>query len=149
MFSFCYTYKNYVEVGFQTITVPPYQIMYSNSQRMDFESGLMTDAYMIFLLRVLGLEEVDVIRQLSACILSLQNDSGFWSLFYDEPLSGYLSATVEAYDALLASGYCNVEDESMQQARIPKAVRLNRRMLWCRLRVLRRWRTHPCKGMLA
>ncbi len=52
MFSFCYTYKNYVEVGLQTITVPPYQIMYSNSQRMDFESGLMTDAYMIFLLRL-------------------------------------------------------------------------------------------------
>ena len=42
--------------------------------------------------------------------------SGAWSLFHDEPLSGNLSATVEAYDALLASGYCTVKDESMKQA---------------------------------
>lgn len=87
------------------------------SWRYCFESGPMTDAYMILLLRALELDDEDVIRRLSDRILSLQNDSGAWSLFHDEPLSGNASATVEAYDALLASGYYTAEDESMQQAR--------------------------------
>ncbi|WP_273368839.1 prenyltransferase/squalene oxidase repeat-containing protein [Alicyclobacillus herbarius] len=87
------------------------------SWRYCFESGPMTDAYMILLLRALGLDEVDVIRQLSDRILSLQNDKGAWSLFHDEPSSGNISATVEAYSALLASGYVSPEEELMQQAR--------------------------------
>ena len=87
------------------------------SWRYCFESGPMTDAYMILVLQALGLEEVDVVRELAKRIQSLQNDNGAWSLFHDEPLSGNISATVEAYNALLASGYCTVEDESMQKAR--------------------------------
>lgn len=87
------------------------------SWRYCFESGPMTDSYMILLLRALDLEEADVVGQLSARILSLQNDNGAWSLFHDEPFNGNISLTLEAYNALLASGYCTVEDESMQRAR--------------------------------
>ena len=48
------------------------------SWRYCCESGPMTDAYMILLLRALQLDDEDVIRPLSARILSLQNDK--WCL---------------------------------------------------------------------
>ncbi len=77
------------------------------------ESGPMTDAYIIMLLRVLGLDDEEVIQLLSSLILGLQNDTGAWALYYDEPLSGNLSATVEAYYALLLSGYYKESDETL------------------------------------
>lgn len=98
------------------------------SWRYCFEGSPMTDAYMILLVRALGFEATDIMRGLSTRIQSLQKDNGAWSLFHDEPQSGNLSVTVEAYHALLASGFATRDDEAMQQARqfIKKAGGLER-----------------------
>ncbi|WP_019415281.1 squalene--hopene cyclase [Paenisporosarcina sp. TG20] len=81
-----------------------------------FETGITTDAYMIILLRSLTIDdEEELIKELVDRILSKQEDSGAWKLFYDE--DGNVSATIEAYYALLYSGYCSDKDVRMQAAR--------------------------------
>ncbi|WP_206922636.1 terpene cyclase/mutase family protein [Alicyclobacillus suci] len=87
------------------------------SWRYCCESGPMTDAYMILLLRALGLDDKDVIQPLSSRILSLQNDHGAWSLFHDEPGWGNLSATVESYYALLSTGHGTTDNNPLERAR--------------------------------
>src|SRR3954466_14664476 len=69
-----------------------------------FETGISTDCYMIILLRSLENHEENLIQQLTERIVSRQEENGAWKLFYDEPM-GNVSATVEAYYALLYSGY--------------------------------------------
>ncbi|WP_017380532.1 squalene--hopene cyclase [Paenisporosarcina sp. TG-14] len=81
-----------------------------------FETGITTDAYMIILLRSLTIDdEEELIKELVDRILSKQEDSGAWKLFYDE--DGNVSATIEAYYALLYSGYCSDKEVRMQAAR--------------------------------
>jgi sporulenol synthase len=75
------------------------------SWRFCFESGPLTDAFMIITLRSLELEEEALIRKLSERLLSLQTDLGCWKLYGDE--KGNLSATIQAYNALLFSGLCH------------------------------------------
>lgn len=81
-----------------------------------FETGISTDAYMIILLRTLEINDEKLIQDLVERILSRQEKNGSWKLFYDEK-NGNLSATVEAYYALLYSGYRDKEDKELVAAR--------------------------------
>ena len=81
-----------------------------------FETGLSTDAYMIILLRTLEINDEELIKGLAQRILSKQEKSGAWKLFYDEQ-NGNLTATVESYYALLYSGYFDKKDERLQKAK--------------------------------
>lgn len=80
-----------------------------------FEGGPMTDAFMIMLLRSLNLNQEELITRLTKRIASLQETSGCWKLYHDE-YEGNLSATVQAYNALLFSGHYKKEDPNMKKA---------------------------------
>ncbi|WP_342043648.1 squalene--hopene cyclase [Bacillus sp. OTU2372] len=81
-----------------------------------FETGISTDAYMIILLRSLELHDEELIQGLSKRILSKQEKNGAWKLFYDEG-DGNLTATVEAYYALLYSGNYSKNDKRILAAK--------------------------------
>nr|WP_263326239.1 squalene--hopene cyclase [Neobacillus sp. Marseille-Q6967] len=81
-----------------------------------FETGISTDAYMIILLRTLELNDEELIQGLAARLLSKQEENGAWKLFYDEG-EGNLTATVEAYYALLYSGYYDKKDKRLRLAK--------------------------------
>ncbi len=80
-----------------------------------FETGISTDAYMIILLRTLEIDDRDLFEGLCRRIISRQQDNGAWKLFYDEG-EGNVTATVEAYYALLFSGLYRKDDERLQAA---------------------------------
>ncbi|WP_248929252.1 squalene--hopene cyclase [Paenibacillus hamazuiensis] len=86
------------------------------SWRFCLESGPLTDAYMIILLRSLQIDDEELIRLLAEHIAKLQEKNGAWKLFHDEA-EGNLSLTIEAYCALLYAGYYGKEDEPMQAAK--------------------------------
>jgi sporulenol synthase len=48
-----------------------------------FEIGIMTDVYMIILLRTLKTKDEELIRKLAERIESRQDESGAWKLFRD------------------------------------------------------------------
>ena len=81
-----------------------------------FDTGISTDAYMIILLRTLEINDEDLIQGLCKRLLSKQEKNGAWKLFYDEG-EGNVSATLEAYYALLYSGYYPKKDERLQAAK--------------------------------
>lgn len=81
-----------------------------------FETGIVTDCYFIILLRVLALEDEDLIRSLAERIVKKQESNGSWKLFHDQE-DGNLSATVEAYYALLYSGHRSKDDSEIQAAK--------------------------------
>ncbi|AXI08066.1 squalene--hopene cyclase [Oceanobacillus zhaokaii] len=81
-----------------------------------FETGVSTDAYMIILLRTLEINDEKLIQALVERILSRQEKNGSWKLFYDEK-NGDVTATVEAYYALLYSGYRDKGDKELVVAR--------------------------------
>ncbi|WP_040208765.1 terpene cyclase/mutase family protein [Neobacillus jeddahensis] len=81
-----------------------------------FDTGISTDAYMIILLRTLELHDEELVKGLTKRIVSKQEKNGAWKLFYDEG-KGNLTATVEAYYALLYSGYYQKNDERMLAAK--------------------------------
>lgn len=87
------------------------------SWRYCFEGPPMTDAYMIILLRVLGLaeDENQLLTALATRIASLQQANGAWKLYHDEE-EGHLSSTIEAYLGLLLSGHSKQTDPHMQAA---------------------------------
>lgn len=80
--------------------------------RMCAETGPMTNAYMIVLLRALGWNDEPFIAMLSERLAKRQQPNGAWRLYEDEPDGGSLSATVEAYFALLYAGVWKPEDET-------------------------------------
>ncbi|WP_232735640.1 squalene--hopene cyclase [Alteribacter populi] len=87
------------------------------SWRFCFETGPMTDAYTIILLRTLEYEgEEWLIKQLVERLLHKQEKNGAWKLFRDEK-EGHLSVTVEAYFALLYSGYVKEHSNNMKRAK--------------------------------
>ncbi|MBU8907589.1 squalene--hopene cyclase [Desertibacillus haloalkaliphilus] len=88
----------------------------NGSWRLCFEGPPMTDAYMIMLLRTLEINDEEVIRGCVQRLLTLQTDEGTWKLFDDEE-KGNLSATAEAYIALLYSGYVQEQSERMKLAK--------------------------------
>ncbi|WP_042454201.1 squalene--hopene cyclase [Neobacillus dielmonensis] len=81
-----------------------------------FETGISTDAYMIILLRALEIDDDEFIERLCKRILSKQQKNGAWKLFYDEG-DGNLTATVEAYYALLFSGLYQKNSRPLQAAK--------------------------------
>lgn len=81
-----------------------------------FDTGAKTDAYMIILLRTLEINDEDLIHRLTERIISKQEKNGAWKLFYDEK-EGNLSYTVEAYYALLYSGFYSKSDTRMRLAK--------------------------------
>lgn len=87
------------------------------SWRMCAESGPMTEAYMIVLLRALQRDDEPLIALLSERLLKRQLPSGAWRLYEDEPEGGNVSATAEAYFALLYSGTWKPGDEAAQAAK--------------------------------
>ncbi len=80
-----------------------------------FETGIATDAYTIILLRSLGIHEEGFIQSLKERLLRKQEDDGSWKLFKDQP-TGDLSSTIQAYNALLYSGYVRKDDPYMEKA---------------------------------
>lgn len=81
-----------------------------------FETGVITDAYMIILLRVMEMDNNALIASLVKRIESRQEANGTWKLFADEQ-DGNLSLTIESYYALLFSGLRNKNDEHLKKAR--------------------------------
>ncbi|WP_412729278.1 squalene--hopene cyclase [Cytobacillus praedii] len=88
----------------------------SGSWDYPFETGISTDCYMIILLRTLEIHDENLIIQLTERIISKQEKNGAWKLYYDEG-EGNITATIEAYYALLYSGYYNKKDPQIKQAR--------------------------------
>ncbi|KMJ57673.1 squalene-hopene cyclase [Bacillus sp. LL01] len=86
------------------------------SWKFCFEGSIMTDAYMIILIRVLEIkDEEDLVRRLVNRIKTKQSPNGAWKLYEDEK-DGNLSATVEGYFALLYSGYTERKERNMRKA---------------------------------
>lgn len=81
-----------------------------------FETGITTDCYMIILLRTLEIDDEKLIKGLVERILSRQENNGAWKLFFDEG-EGNLTATLEAYYALLFSGFVQKKDGRLLAAR--------------------------------
>ncbi|MDF2651728.1 MAG: squalene--hopene cyclase [Paenibacillus sp.] len=71
---------------------------------------------MIILLRTLEIAEEPLIQRLYERLLATQETNGSWKVFYDEE-DGNLSATVEAYYAILYSGYSGETDEHVKLAK--------------------------------
>lgn len=86
------------------------------SWRFCFENGILTDAYTIILLRSLKINDEHLIRHLASRILDKQRPEGSWTWYHDDD-DGHLSATVEAYYALLFSGVADKTDEVLQKAK--------------------------------
>lgn len=86
------------------------------SWRFCFENGIALDAYTIILLRNLEAGGSPLIRRLHDRILAAQEPDGGFKLYSDEE-GGNLSAAVEAYYALLYSGYSRETDEPLQRAK--------------------------------
>ncbi|MED4206905.1 squalene--hopene cyclase [Neobacillus mesonae] len=81
-----------------------------------FETGIATDCSMIILLRTLEINDEEFIQELVQRIAGKQQEDGSWKLFHDEE-KGNLTSTVEAYYALLYSGYRDPKDPEIQAAR--------------------------------
>lgn len=84
--------------------------------RFCFENGTVIDTALIVLLRSLNLNPEPLIRELHDRILAAQQPEGCWRWYADEE-EGNLPATVEAYLALLYSGYSRPGDEPVQRAK--------------------------------
>ncbi|WMT39648.1 prenyltransferase/squalene oxidase repeat-containing protein [Paenibacillus sp. D2_2] len=84
------------------------------SWRYDFESGPMTDASMILLLSALFPDEKDLIWKLAERLVRKQAAEGEWKQYDDD--NGHLSSTIEAYTALLLSGYLDRDSPPMKRA---------------------------------
>lgn len=81
-----------------------------------FEGSIMTDAYMIILIRTLEMTEEEVlVKSLVERIKSSQSPNGAWKVYPDED-KGNLSATIEGYLSLLYSGYVSKDSSFMQKA---------------------------------
>jgi sporulenol synthase len=81
-----------------------------------FESGTMTDSYMILLMQVLGENNEKIRQSIIERILNRQTGDGTWKLFADE-IEGNLSATIESSIALMYAGNKDPTDPQMIKAR--------------------------------
>lgn len=89
---------------------------FDGSWSYPFETGISTDCYMIILLRTLEIDDENLIKELVRRIISKQEKNGAWKLFYDEG-DGNVTATIEAYYALLYSGYFEKTGNRLTAAR--------------------------------
>ncbi|WP_049867891.1 prenyltransferase/squalene oxidase repeat-containing protein [Paenibacillus sp. D9] len=86
--------------------------------RLCCESGVMSDAFLLILLKAMDWMEDhrELARRIAQRIAVLQEDGGGWKLHEDQK-EGHLESTVEAYYALLATGYYEYGDPRMVNAR--------------------------------
>ncbi|WP_407948921.1 terpene cyclase/mutase family protein [Peribacillus faecalis] len=84
------------------------------SWQFNFEGPILTDCFMIIVLRSLNME-TEMIRKLLKRLVSLQNENGSWSIYSDEK-NGNLSATIQAYTAMLISDEYDRSHKSMKKA---------------------------------
>jgi len=84
--------------------------------RYCFNNATIIDAYVIILFRTLYVQNEELIKQLHDRILAEQQPDGGWRLYPDED-GGNLSASIDAYYALLYSGYSTETDEQLQRAK--------------------------------
>jgi sporulenol synthase len=86
--------------------------------RLCCESGVMSDAFLLVLLQAMDLleEKRGLARRIASRIASLQEEGGAWKLHADQR-EGHLESTVEAYYALLATGFYEYGDPQMVNAR--------------------------------
>lgn len=81
-----------------------------------FEGSIMTDAYMIILIRVLEIkDEEELVKRLVDRIKRQQTKNGSWKVYEDEA-DGNLSATIEGFFSLLYSGYADRKESNMLKA---------------------------------
>ncbi|ANC77136.1 hypothetical protein ABE65_010130 [Fictibacillus phosphorivorans] len=81
-----------------------------------FENSLITDAYMLILLRTIDYKNESLIKRIAERILSKQSQDGLWRLYPDEEPAN-LSATIQAYTALLYSQSLTQTEESLLHAK--------------------------------
>ena len=86
------------------------------SWKLCYENVVLTEAYMILLLRTIEDADEELIRLLHDRLLAAQYPDGSWRAYPDEQ-EGNLSATVECYYAMLYSGYSQASDPWMAKAR--------------------------------
>ncbi|OYD08262.1 terpene cyclase/mutase family protein [Paludifilum halophilum] len=80
-----------------------------------FESGPMTDAYMVLLYQLLGDDSAEGKKGMIERLIAT-GDEGVWKLYPDEP-NGNVSATVEAVTALVGTGAMDRNHPVAQRAR--------------------------------
>ncbi|WP_088011752.1 squalene--hopene cyclase [Gottfriedia acidiceleris] len=80
-----------------------------------FEGSLLTDSFMVLLMNDLEYKNQKVIDGIIDRIINLQHPNGAWKLYEDEK-DGNLTATVQAYIALLISKKYTKEHSSMKKA---------------------------------
>ncbi|WP_053363692.1 prenyltransferase/squalene oxidase repeat-containing protein [Bacillus sp. FJAT-27251] len=109
--------KNHIETGIQGLIDKLRKDQSPNGAwNFPFEAGISTDCFMIILLRTLEIDDEKFIKVLAERIMSKQEENGAWKLYRDEG-DGNLSATVEAYYALLYSGYYGKKDRRLTAAK--------------------------------
>lgn len=79
-----------------------------------FEGPMMTNAFFIMLLKAVGDPDQQLIHQLAEAIHAKQNEDGSFSLYHDQ--SGHLTATVQGYCGMLASGRFQKDEPHMEKA---------------------------------
>ncbi|WP_178930267.1 terpene cyclase/mutase family protein [Bacillus altitudinis] len=79
-----------------------------------FEGPIMTNAFFIMLLKAVGDPDQQLIHQLAEAIHAKQNEDGSFSLYHDQ--SGHLTATVQGYCGMLASGRFQKDEPHMEKA---------------------------------
>ena len=79
-----------------------------------FEGSMMTNAFLIMLLKAVGDPDQAFIRQLAEAIRAKQNEDGSFSLYHDQ--TGHLTATVQGYCGMLASGRFQKDEPHMEKA---------------------------------
>ncbi|KGP71583.1 squalene--hopene cyclase [Pontibacillus yanchengensis] len=87
----------------------------SGSWHLCFENSLLTDAFTIILYKTLKVKDDDFIAALAERIASKQLSNGAWKLYHDED-DGNVSLTINAYYALLFSGFKSKKDPLMKKA---------------------------------
>nr|WP_233096586.1 prenyltransferase/squalene oxidase repeat-containing protein [Fictibacillus halophilus] len=84
--------------------------------RYCFENSVITDAYMLILLRTIDYRNERLINRIAERILSKQSQDGLWRVYPDEE-PGNLSATIQAYTALLYVKPLSHTEETLQNAK--------------------------------
>ncbi len=84
--------------------------------RFCFENSVITDAYMLILLRTIDYKNENLIKRIAARILSKQSNDGLWRVYPDEEPANS-SATIQAYTALLYSKPHSHTAEPLQNAK--------------------------------
>ena len=87
------------------------------SWKFCFEGGPMTDAFLLMTLKALNINDDELIKACVIRLRSLQTNNGSWKVYPNEK-SGNLTATVQAYSALLVSGYYKKNDLIMKKAEL-------------------------------